>query len=311
MIRKRLARIATAILTAGLLGAMTVAAPASAATPGWEFRNVQQLPPTVADGALAGFSFRIFNSGRSNISALYLTDTVVAAPEYLWNSRGTVCQRTPDLFCSFGALNAQAFIDVTIAYRVGTTDFSNTFKLDSTGNVVGGNNSHGDSKLLPLTTNVSTSSNFDGGFVVGSQSYSTNQSVGRSNKQASAVSSPASLIPVTIADGITTGVPCTVAQCSNKFGEWTELHVNNGATFGAPFKVTLLIWGGAVPTGVAAGDIVLLHTLDNGTTVAIANNCTPSTGTPTNAECRTVTKVGKNYQIVAWLFQNGNLRGGY
>ena len=71
-----------------------------------------------------------------------------------------------------------------------------------------------------------------------------------------------------------------------------------------------MVWGGAVPGGVAAGDIFLLHTRDNGTTYAITTVCDSVTA-PTNAECIKVTKVGNNFKIVAWLFSNGNLRGGY
>ncbi len=311
MNRKRLSRLSAAILSAGLLGAMVAAAPASAATPGWQILNIQNLPPVVADGGVAGYSFTIKNNGRSNISALYLTDTYVGTPVYFSNSRGTSCTLSPDLRCAFGALNSMATINVVIAYRVGTTDFSNTFTLDSTGDPAGGNNSHGDSLLAPVTTTVSTSSNFDGGFTTAaSQLLQTNQTLGNGNKQASSLVSPSSLIPATIEDGITTGVPCTIGACARQIGEWTQLSVNGGATYTNAFKVTLMIWGGSVPKGATASNIFLLHTRDNGTTYAISTACNSATA-PTNAECITVTKVGSNYKIVAWLLSNGGLRGGY
>lgn len=313
MNRKRLSRLATAILSAGLLGAMVAAAPVSAATPGWQIINMQKLPPVVADGGVAGYSFTIKNAGRSNISALYLTDSYVGAPVYFSSSRGTsLCQLTTDLRCAFGALNAGGTINVVIAYRVGTTDFSDTFQLDSTGDPAGGNNSHGDSYLKPVTTTVSTNPNFDGGFTTAAaQLLQTNQSLGSGNKQSSSLVSPSSLIPATIEDGITTGVPCTLTgPCARVIGEWTNLSVNGGATYTNAFQVTIMVWGGAVPGGVGATDISLLHTRDNGTTYVINTICDSVTA-PTNAECIKVTKVGNNFKIVAWLFSNGNLRGGY
>jgi len=311
--RKRLSRLATAILSAGLLGAMVAAAPVSAATPGWSIGPVTKLPPVVADGGVAGYSFTIKNTGRSNISALYLTDVYVGAPEYLSTGRGTaLCVVSPDLRCAFGALNAGATIDVVIAYRVGTTDFSDTFKLDSTGDPAGGNNSHGDSYFSEsVTTTVSSSPNFDGGFTTtAAQLLQTNQTLGNGNKQATSLVSPSALIPATIEDGFTTPVPCTIGQCARQIGEWSKLSVKGGASFTSPFKVTLNIWSGSVPKGATTGNIFLLHTRDNGTTYAITTACDSATP-PTNAECITVTKVGNNFRIVAWLFSNGNLRGGY
>jgi hypothetical protein len=308
--RKHLSRLATAVVSAALLGAMVAAAPVSAKVPGWQINNMHKLPPVVADGGVAGFSFTIKNNGKSNISALYLTDSYVGAPVYFTNSRGTSCTLS-DLRCSFGALNSGSTIDVVIAYTVGTTDFTDVFQLDSTGDPAGGNNSHGDSYLQAVTTNVSTNSNFDGGFTTAAaQLLQTNQTLGSGNKQASSLVSPATLIPATIEDGITTGVPCTIGACAHLVGEWTNLSVNNGATYPTAFNVTLMVWGGSVPGGVGTADIFLLHTRDNGTTYAITTVCNSVTA-PTNAECIKVTKVGSNFKIVAWLFSNGNLRGGY
>jgi hypothetical protein len=310
VIRKHLGRVATALTTAALLGAMVGAAPASAKTPGWQFLNVTKIPAVVADGSVAGYSFRIYNNGSSNIAALYLTDTTDAAIEYLVNSRGTVCQIDPTLRCAFGALVSKGFIDVTIAYRVGSTNFTNTFKLDSTGDPAGGNNSHGDSLPLNVTTAVNSSPNFDGGFAINTSALQTGGNLGNGNKQTTGLVPPASLIPATVEDGITTGIPCTIAACANQVGEWSKVNVNNGAVYGSAFKVTMMVWGGSVPGGVSASDIFLLHTLDNGTTEAITTICDSETA-PTNAECIKVTKIGNNFRIIAWLFKNGGLRGGY
>ena len=90
-LRRAVAVVTGAMLAAMLIGPTTV----SAAQPGWEFQNLQLLPDTVSPGASAGYSFTIHNGGSSNISQLYLTDSVNAAPTYFVNSRGTVVPAEP------------------------------------------------------------------------------------------------------------------------------------------------------------------------------------------------------------------------
>lgn len=311
MIRKRLGRLFTAITTAAVLGTAVAALPASAAQPGWRFEDLAYLPAAVGDGQLAGYSFTIANRGKSNISQLYLTDTVNAAPQYFTADRSG-CVTSPNLFCSFGALNPGQTIKVTIAYRVGTTDFSNQFRLDSTGDPAGGNNSHGDTLTMNVTTTVSTSQDFDGGFALDDATYQTGGTLGRRNKQATIVETTDNLIPVTVEDGIS-NYAClnTDTDCAASFiGEWSVLTVNGGAT-GAPIKVTIMIWGGSVPGGVTEDEIFLLHADGLGGATPITATCDSATA-PTNADCLvSVTKVGNNFRIVAWLAKNGGLRGIY
>lgn len=311
MIRKRLGRLATALTTAALLGMVVASAPASAGQATWRFEDQTYLPAIVGDGQLAGYSFTIANRGTSNISQLYLTDTVDAAPEYFTADRAG-CVTSPNLFCSFGALNPDETIHVKIAYRVGTTDFTDTFRLDSTGDPGGKNNSHGDTKLETFTTTVSTDPDFDGGFALDDTTWQTTGTLGRQNKQATIVQTTDNLIPVTVEDGISS-FAClnTDPDCAaNVIGEWSVLNVNFGAT-GAPIKVTLMIWGGSVPGGVTADEIYLLHADGLGGATPITTTCDSATA-PTNADCLvSVTKVGSNFRIIAWLEHNGGLRGIY
>lgn len=307
MNRSQIRRIAGVTVAAALVLAALGAGPVAARTPGWQFLNVQTLPTTVGQNAVAGYSFTIKNGGKSNISALYLTDTTSTPPEFVWNSRGTACQLSPTLRCEFGALVAGASIDVIVAYRVGTTNFNNSFQLDSTGDPAGGNNSHGDSKLQPVSTAVSSNANFAGTFTLNTSALQTTGTLGNSNKQTSTVEPPETLIPVTVQDGITNGVPCTIAACSNQLGEWTNLNVANNKAYAAAFKVTLMVYKGAVPGGVDADEIEVLHTTNAGTTYVISADC-PVSG-PITSECRTVDQVGQNFRIVVWLLQNGSLRG--
>jgi Domain of unknown function DUF11 len=311
----------TSIVTAAFLAVMLFGSGIAQATPPrWAISAITSLPPTVGVGANAGYSFSVTNNGPSNISALYLLATDVTAPATyaVWQkTTGTTvdgqgsCPTTGQLNCALGALNAGQTVSFVVAYAVGTSNFSVNFQLNTTGSIITPNgHNHGDVLQGTGNTSVSNSQNFGGGFIVGDTSVQDFQTIGKKNPQATSLVSPATIIPATVEDGITTGIACNNAHCANAFGEWSRINVNNGQVFGAPFKVTLLLYGGAVPGGANASNIVVLHTLDDGvTTETISADCTYSGGVPTNAECRTVTKVGNNYQIDVWLFKNGSLKG--
>jgi hypothetical protein len=303
-----------AVLAAMLIGPATV----SAATPGWEFTNLKLLPDTVTPGASAGYSFTIHNGGSSNISHLYLNDSVQAAPTYFVNSRGTVCQQSPTLFCSFGALNAGDTIDVTVAYATPTTGsaFSVIFQLNSNGasfNDKGGN-SHGDTlSSEKQTTALNSNKNFAGRFDLDATDVATDQDLSKKNPQASTVTPPVGNIAVTVEDGLVTfggaGTdPCGTAALAHCIGDWARLNVNDGAA--GPVKVTLMLYGPSVPNGATTSNIKLFH--EGSSPNPITTQCSASTlPTAGGAECITVTKVGNNFKIVGWLNHNGYIRGGY
>lgn len=304
----------TSIVTAAFLAVMLFGTGVvSASPPNWVM-TVVKVPPTVGANANAGYTVTIANNGPSNISSLFLVDDIATAPSYVGTPTQGSCNQTGALYCAFGTLNANQSVTVTVAYKVGTSNFSVNFQGNTNGATFSdaGHHSHGDT-LAPnpvtTTTSVSNSQNFGGGFVVGDTSVQDFQTVGKKNPQATSLVAPDTIIPATVEDGITTGIACTDSHCANAFGEWSRINVNNGQPYGTAFKVTLLLWGGEVPGGVSTSNIVVLHTLDNGTTEAIGTDCTYAGGVPTNAECRTVTKVGNNYQIDVWLFKNGSLKG--
>lgn len=314
MIRQRLGRLAT-VLTASvtallLLGVATV----SAAPPNWSM-TVEKLPATVSPGAHAGYRITITNGGPSNIAAVYLVSDKTAQPAYVSTPSQGSCNVSGALRCAFGALGAGTSAVVTVAYGtpLSGNSFGVTFQANGTGETFSDTKgrSHGDTLFAdPKTTvtAISASADFAGGFAVGQTDWANAQTVRRQNPQATSIVTPEVLIPVTIQDGITSGVPCTIGACSGAFGQWSSLSVAEGKAYGSPFKVTLLVWGGAVPGGTAASEVVVLHTTDAGSTYVIDQAC-PATGAPT-AECLTVTKVGSNYKVEVWLLQNGFIRGG-
>ncbi|MBA2322224.1 MAG: hypothetical protein H0V89_13850 [Deltaproteobacteria bacterium] len=331
MTRKPIGRFAT-VLTASSLALMLLGVGSvTAATPNWDI-DIVTLPAAVAPGRHAGYEITVTNDGPSNINGLSVTvtplDTPTATPTHVSNLVYTAggpasCTTTGLLVCQLGTLVARASVTFTAAYIVpagesGTFDLNVSIRAGTgdTGSDRGGS-SRGDQYAESAATALG-STNFDGGFDVnGLAVYQTNPSLGRRNVQSTRLTSPASLIPVTIEDGITTGVTCSTtanAACGRLFGEWSKLNVDDGTPFAAPFKVVITLLGNAVPGGAGADDIVVVHVLDGGGIDVIGDSadeiCDSTTGTPTNAECITVTKIGNNYQIVVWLFQNGSIRGG-
>jgi hypothetical protein len=303
------------VVTTALLGLMLVGAGVAQASPPKWVMDVTKLPPTVAAGGNAGYFVKITNNGPSNINTLFLTTEETTVPAYVSLPSQGSCDLSGRLNCAFGTLTATHSVTVTVAYTVGTSNFGITFRGSTSGLTTSdGGTSRGDylySNPKVTTTTVSNSQNFGGGFVIGSTTVQDIQTVGRNNPQATLVNSPEALVPVTVEDGITTGIACNDSHCANSFGEWSRLNVNGGQPYGTPFKVVLTLYGGLVPGGTATSDIVLLHTLDDGTTTdVLTQNCNfvGTSQVPTN-ECIQVSKVGSNYQIIAWLFKNGSLKG--
>lgn len=301
----------------------------TAANPSWNV-SFDRLPNVVAPGNDAGWLVTVTNNGPSNINDLNVSITseeLGALPTYIsdltLSSAGTEsCDTaTGALVCNVGTLVDGGTVTFTVAFDVPATD-TGTFDLNiglraGTGDTEtdGPGKSRGDKVNFINSTPISTSSNFAGGFSGDDSTYQTNQNIGRRNLQASTVENISANIGVTIEDGITSGVDCATAASRTCFAEWTALNVDDGAEFGTPFKVTLLISGSALPGGTSVDDVVLVHVLDDGSIDVIGDDadetCDSTTGTPTNAECITVTKVGNNYKIVVWLNSNGNIRGGY
>jgi hypothetical protein len=314
--------------------------PVSAQNPSW-FININPTPATVGAGHDAGFIVTVGNNGPSNINDLRVivtpTDLVPldsAADDPTYRStplayaiNGTPvdgpqnCIGTRPLTCLLGTLVAGESVTFTVAYAV-PSDLRGNFDINvairaGTGDPGGKNNSRGDAFDKSDFATIA-SGDSDAGFVVGADVYQTNPTLGTKNLQSTKLEGTPELIPVTIEDGIQSLAACDSISddpdCTGLFGEWSRLNVNNGnggVNFATPFKVTLVIRGSAVPGGVQAGDIHVVHVLDNGSINVLTQNCV-SDGTPPdpNAECIVVTKVGSNWKIEVWLLQNGSARGG-
>lgn len=312
--------------TALLVGALGVA-PAMAAQPGWTDSYAEAIPEAVSPGQDAGYVVRIFNKGPGNIASLYLVSD--RTPSFVDPVYDAQCSDAGDgpLFCSFGGVGTDAIepvITLTVAFSTAGSNgssFKVTFQLNATGATLKdkGGNSRGDSHTFVGETALSSDRNYGGGFIVDDTTVQNNQSVNNQNKQATKLESLPLYIPATVLDGSTVTADCLVARCSNAFGEWSRISAlsASGDDFDSPFKVVLTIVGSAVPGQANAGNIVLLHTNDLGTGTDVIGdsadercasaNAAPDPYTP----CVFATKNGNNWQITAWLFHNGSLRGGW
>ena len=338
MTRKRLGRFAT-LLTAAMTASMLIGAgTASAANPTWDI-TITPTPTKVGVNHDAGYIVTVVNNGPSQINALSVTLTALedptALPTYLSGldyNVGTdrTCEKAVPQTCALGTFDAGVSVTFTIAYAVlpGKSAMCRSeanqnvacFRLEvsiraGTGDTGsdGKGKSRGDAYKETGFAEIG-SGDFDGGFVVDADVYQTNPSLGTRNIQATRLERAAELVPVTIEDGIPTLASCDStadhSACTGLFGEWSRLNVNNGASFGTPFKVTLTIRGG--PGGGSADDIAIVHVLDDGTIEVISQACTFS-GTdpvPTNPECLVATKSGNVWIIEVWLKKNGSIRGG-
>ena len=311
MIRKRLGRFAT-VLTAGTMALMLLGVgTATAAQPGWGGSNAVAILGSVGPGKDAGFTVTLKNEGPGNISTLSLKADKAAS----YVSDTTHCVKTPVLSCFFGAQNVGVNIVFQVAFTTGGTGTFTVNFSESANGFAGdkGGNSRGDINPFTGTAIVTTGGgNFDGGVNVDGDTFANVQTVGRNNPQATKLESAPNLAPVTIEDGGPTFTCSTTGnECSRLIGEWSKLTVGDGTV--GPIKVTILIYGNAVTGNPDPATLGLVHTNDLGVTNVIKNQCTYTAGVVNNADCLAglPTKVGKNFQIVAWLSHNGGLRGIY
>lgn len=342
----RLRRLAS-VTSVALLAAMVLGpASANALPPKWTM-NVAYLPVdgVVAPGESAGFVVTITNTGRSNISALYLStdpddDVPAGSPTYIGPITYANQPMDPDafcnpagegpLFCDLGNLvgnqEEDASVTVTVAFATPPTGTSWNFTFQAFGNgntPSDGGTSHGDTLDGPVSVTLNSSKNFDGGFNLDGSLVANVADLGKKNIQSGQITPPAgeTFIPVTVEDGLPSNAficPTTEPACANRFGEWTRLNVNHGAEYGSGFKVVITIWGPAVPKDATVETIKLIHVSDTHGTHTISARCT---GDGLNAdgddadtlgdECITVTRAGNNFRIVAWLISNGGSRTAY
>jgi hypothetical protein len=293
---------------------LAAAGGASAATPRWSM-SVTDLPAVVHNGSNAGYQVTISNAGPSNISTLFLVTQTQASPTYVSTPTQGTCSApgAGPLVCNFGALTAGSSVTVTVAYATPATgtSFDPVFQGNSNGATFSDSRatSHGDTLQDPneTPTQLTTSRDFAGGFAVDQGTVGDDAAVGKNNIQATSVIPPASGIVTTVQDGLPNTAFSCGGACAGKtlFGDWSRVTVDKGQAFGDLFPVTLLIYGQAVPNKTPRDQIQLAHVFDDGSSQALSTTC----GATPTLNCITVTPVGNNVKITAWVNQNGGVRG--
>jgi hypothetical protein len=322
VIRNRIRRLTTVVTTAVLSLLLLGVGTSAAGQPNWSFSKLTPLPGTVKAGESAGYLVEITNGGPSNIKTLFLTSNPASNTTYVGlPSQGSCDAVGGPLKCSFGTVRSGAAnaVSVIVAFATPSSGTPSPFAMEFLASTNGaplsdGGASHGDFLRQTATTILSTSDDYAGGFATALAEIATG-GLSSTNIQQTKVNANKIGIVVTAEDGLAdTAYSCgdsndNSPECANRFGQWSRINVENGAPQAA-FKVTLVIAGSSVPAGATTLNIDVIH-VDEVTGVAyeISARCNPTTGTPNNPECVTVTRVGANFQIVVWLLENGGVRG--
>jgi len=241
-------------------------------------------PSTVGSGKFVAFYVELDNTGKSNISSVILTTDIAATnpmgnPVHIFDAEWTTPDGLPDpdglarpcdaaptaaLYCDFGALNAGVTVKVKIVFQAPIAAGTQTFNFLANGNgntpSDSGQTSHGDSLVGPASFTVSGSSEFDGGFVLDTNTtFSTDDTtLGKRNPQSSSVTTNELYYAATIEDSssISGTDPCQASGVSC-IGQWAKVTAPNPTS--GPIKVVLLVYGKGIPGSVGPGDIVLYH----------------------------------------------------
>jgi hypothetical protein len=278
---------------------------ALASPPNWVM-TVTKLPPSVSPGAAAGYQIHIVNNGPSNISQLYLNDDFGGAPVFLTTSQGT-CNAAGPLFCAFGAVNANATVDVTVAFTTPSSgsSFPVTFQLNTSGSTFTDvkNRSHGDLLTVAVSTALNNGKNFAGFFTTdANQGIGDNDTLSGNNKQSTRIGDLPAAVPATVSDGSVTADACTTdlangIDCSLIDGETSVVNVANGAPDPNGFFIVIHYKNGSTPTA-------FVHTYGAGLQQRIGQ-C-PSNVAPTLADYPCFTWDATTTTATIYVIQNGS-----
>jgi len=342
--------VMTSVIALSILGGGT----ALAANPNWQVGHGTNNDPTqpqptsgasstfVSAGQQVGFFEWLKNADTSNISQLYLTAdpanaTYVGARFTIKDAnqnfvRGGTCPTTPPLNCSIGALRSGQTVYVEVAFTASASlaegsSLDVTLEFNTTGVVIGSNNSHGDAKRIPDSVGVTNNNpdaagdyNFDNsdGFTV-----ADDQSVSTKNPQATSVTVGALSVGAAVGERAGTETPCNATltsgfpaffSCGLLTSQTSIVEVGNGKNFNNPNGagtpgIKAIVSFKKAPSQLGESNAFVYHYWVDASGVAHAEliqaSCTLSGGFPTNhAPCITV----GNNKVTVWLIHNGNMR---
>lgn len=250
---RRLAGTAGALLLIGTT-VLTSAGAALAAVPNATATS-EALPAQFSAGNNAGFRGRYEFQDGSTLARLYLRIDVTGADSNIYlsvtrNGRAVACARAIPVECSFKGVRFGEVVIATAAFAptAGATQVAATYRWSTTGQTGSdsGGTSHGDTWPNPLVTEVaslSTDPDYGGGFNAASNGAVGNlQVVSSSNPQATRLAGLPAGVRATVLDGAGATGSCTTnadVDCTALIGEWSEVTVGDGQSFGTAFTIVI------------------------------------------------------------------------
>jgi hypothetical protein len=271
------------------------------------------VPSQYSAGNAPGFRGTYDYQDGSTLAKLYLTieTTNAASVAYVGamvngSLVAKACGTALPVVCTFRQVRFGDHIVVAAAFTpsVGATSVTAKFSWSSTGSTDSdGGTSHGDIwDGVPHTASLSTDPDYAGGFVTGGATSIQNlQLVSAGNPQATGLVSLPSGVAATVFDGaFATGVCINTADvdCSDVFGQWSEVTVGDGETFGTAFKITIKYYSGT-PKG-------FVHSYGDPVQQEYIGAC-PKKNPASAAPCFTWS--AKTNTATIYTFHNGSYRG--
>jgi hypothetical protein len=249
----------------------------------------------------------------STLAKLYLTVETTGAGSVAFVSAtvngspvAKACGTALPVVCTFRQVRFEDHIVVLTAFNpaVGATSVTARYVWSSTGSTDSdGGTSHGDIwDGIPHTASLNTDPDYAGGFVTGGSGTIQNlQVVSAGNPQATGLASLPSGVAATVLDGPdATGLCVDTASvdCSDAFGEWSEVTVGDGETFTTVFKITIKYYSGK-PTG-------FVHSYGDPVEQEYIGPC-PKKNPASGAPCFTWS--AKTNTATIYTFHNGSYKG--
>ena len=312
MTRARIKRWAASLSVTSLIALQAFAGMADAAVP-LATASSEAIPAAYSAGNAAGFRGVYDYEDGSTLAKLILTiETSDAASVAFVGATlngspvAKACGTSLPVVCTFRQVRFEDHIVVLAAFTPaeGATSVTADFVWSSTGATGSdGGTSHGDTwGDGPQTATLSEDPDYAGGFVFGGTTSIQNlQVVSAGNPQATGLASLPSGVAATVLDGdLATGVCVTTTDvdCSDVFGQWSEITVGDGETFTTAFKITIKYYAGT-PKG-------FVHSYGDPVQQEFIGPC-PKKNPASAAPCFTWS--AKTNTATIYTFHNGSYRG--
>ncbi len=312
-------RIRRALVVSGVAGALlagTLAGTTSAYTHPSGV-TVTPLPSIVLKGSDAAYRVVVTNNSAVAFNHVVLAATTPRGASFgqAVPDQGTCAARA--FLCDIGPVAPGGQAGVTVAYKTPSSGTSMTIRVGEavTGRWIV------DAQTVSATTTLTSDASLAGAFAFlsGGQQLSTG-----GTQQSTNVTAPSgSNIVVALQQTNTIAGTDWCAQLHlSCIGQWSNVNVGNGQTYGAPFPITLTIDHSLITPDneddgpPAYNEVNVIHALDsggyeqlNGEEANEGGDICDSPTNPSNAPCLIEHDNGTTTTITIWTYTNGNYRG--